>query len=346
MKKYILQHFGIILKKSISCTIIVCFSLTMILPPSYAQMLMNPAPSALAMMPQAGTMVSLSKPFVPVIMKGIKIFPKDPLKFDFIIDLGDTDLADEALENETTKLVKYFLASLTTPEEDMWVNLSPYEKDRIISESFGMTEMGRDLLAQDYMLKQITASLMYPEEGFGKEFWERVYKKSKDLYGTIDISVDTFNKVWIMPEKAVVYNEGTATYITESRLKVMIEEDYFAMQNNLQTPDIRHRTQKKQNIISDSQGVIDEIIREVILPELEREVNEGKNFANLRQVYHAMILATWFKRNLKNSIINKIYTAQNKIDVKDKNIKEKIYQQYIEAFKTGVYNYIKEDYDP
>src|SRR3989338_1386122 len=27
-------------------------------------------------------------------------------------------------------------------------------------------------------------------------------------------------------------------------------------------------------------------------------------------------------------------------------IKEKIYQQYIEAFKQGVYNYIKEDYDP
>src|SRR3989338_10469324 len=27
-------------------------------------------------------------------------------------------------------------------------------------------------------------------------------------------------------------------------------------------------------------------------------------------------------------------------------IKEKIYQQYIEAFKKGVYNYIKEDHDP
>ena len=30
--------------------------------------------------------------------------------------------------------------------------------------SFGLTEMGRDLLAEDYMLKQITASLIYPED--------------------------------------------------------------------------------------------------------------------------------------------------------------------------------------
>jgi hypothetical protein len=34
------------------------------------------------------------------------------------------------------------------------------------------------------------------------------------------------------------------------------------------------------------------------------------------------------------------------IDVEDKQIKEKIYQQYVESFKKGVYNFIREDYDP
>ena len=67
------------------------------------------------------------------------------------------------------KLTKYFLASLAIPDDDQWVNLSPYEKDRIIKDDFGKTEMGRDLLAQDYMLKQITASLIYPEEQFRQE---------------------------------------------------------------------------------------------------------------------------------------------------------------------------------
>ncbi|MCK5342003.1 MAG: HEAT repeat domain-containing protein, partial [Candidatus Heimdallarchaeota archaeon] len=43
-----------------------------------------------------------------------------------------------------------------------------------------------------------------------------------------------------------------------------------------------------------------------------------------------------------------VYIDQNKVkgvDVEDKEIKNKIYNQYIKAFEKGVYNYIKEDYD-
>ena len=54
----------------------------------------------------------------------------------------------------------------------------PYEKDRIVPNSFGLTEMGRDLLAEDYMLKQITASLIYPEDETGKKFWKRIYEEA------------------------------------------------------------------------------------------------------------------------------------------------------------------------
>ena len=36
-------------------------------------------------------------------------------------------------EEEYTKLIKYFLASLTIPDDHQWVNLSPYEKNRIIT---------------------------------------------------------------------------------------------------------------------------------------------------------------------------------------------------------------------
>jgi hypothetical protein len=50
---------------------------------------------------------------------------------------------------------------------------SAYEKGRIIQDNFGKTEMGRDLLSQDYLLKQITSSLMYPESRLGKSFWNK-----------------------------------------------------------------------------------------------------------------------------------------------------------------------------
>ena len=127
------------------------------------------------------------------------------MRFDFILDVGDG--SKPFLREESSKLIKYFLASLTIPEKDLWVNLSPYEKDRVIPQSFGLTEMGRDLLAEDYMLKQITASLIYPEGETGKEFWKRIYEEASKKFGTTNIPVNTFNKVWIVPDKAIVYRK-------------------------------------------------------------------------------------------------------------------------------------------
>jgi hypothetical protein len=59
-------------------------------------------------------------------------------------------------------------------------------------------------------------------------------------------------------------------------------------------------------------------------------------------------LAAWYKRNLKASILNQKYANQKKVnglETGDENFKAKIYDQYLEAFKKGVYDYIKEDYD-
>ncbi|MBF0522531.1 MAG: glycerophosphodiester phosphodiesterase [Candidatus Omnitrophica bacterium] len=312
-------------------------------------------------LPTPGTMVSLSQPFHPAVVKGLKVYPDNPLRFDFILDKGDafsqydperpTGAQGLQLKKESEKLIKYFLASLTIPEKDLWVNLSPYEKDRIIPEAFGQTDMGRDLLAQDYILKQITSSLMYPESKLGKKFWDEIYKKSYELYGVTNVPVDTFNKVWIVPDKAVVYENQNRAFVVEAKLKVMLEEDYVAAQ---QTKDHRLQTidqpsAEKRSVVSGLGSSVSDLTRSVILPAIEKEVNEGQQFAQLRQVYYSLILATWFKRNLRESIFGKAYVGKNKIagvDIKDKEIKEKIYAQYLESFKKGAYNYIKEEYDP
>src|SRR5271167_4253766 len=82
-------------------------------------------------LPEPGKMISLSSKFVPAYVKGISIYPDDPFKFDFIIDTGDMKLNDQQFKEESNKLIKYFMAALTVPEKEDWVNLSPYEKDRI-----------------------------------------------------------------------------------------------------------------------------------------------------------------------------------------------------------------------
>lgn len=306
------------------------------------------AQTILEALPAPGTKVLPSKVFVPSMIKGIKLIPEDPLRFDFIIDNGDSPLEDDEAKEESLKLIKFFLAALTVPEKDLWVNLSPYENNRIIPSNFSQTAMGENLLAQDYLLKQLTASLTYPENKLGKDFWQRVYAKAQKLYNTTEIPVNTFNKVWIVPNKAVVYENGDSAFIAEAHLKVMLEEDYLGLTNNLNNKD-QATDQLKPADVKTISNVSSDIVKEILIPEIEKEVNEGENFAPLRQAYYSMILATWFKRNLKESIFGKIYIEQGKtegIKTADLNTREKIYQQYLEAFKSGVYNYIKEDYDP
>lgn len=90
------------------------------------------------------------------------------------------------------------------------------------------------------------------------------------------------------------------------------------------------------------------VLRELIIPEIEREVNQGKNFAPLRQIYHSLILAKWYKQNIKDSILTKVYTDQNKVEgIVGAGEEEKmaIYDRYMEAYRKGVFSFIKEDYD-
>ncbi len=305
--------------------------------------------------PAPGTMIALTPAYIPAHLMGMTIDPHNTLKFDFLIHKGEGDLSLAQKKQEYTKLVKYFLASLTIPDKDQWVNLSPYEHNRIITANFGKTEMGRDLLGQDYLLKQLTSSLMYPESGFGKKFWDKVYKEGFAQYGNTNIPVNTFNKVWIVPDQSVVYEKGNTAYIIKTHLKLMLEEDYLALYKN--NVVVGSKPTKERAGYEPAPTQINQlgskVIRQIILPALEKEVNEGKNFAQLRQIVSGMILATWYKKALKESLLGEIFADKAKVkgvgNLSSPSVligdPQYIYQQYLKAFKKGVYNYIKEDED-
>ncbi len=92
-----------------------------------------------------------------------------------------------------------------------------------------------------------------------------------------------------------------------------------------------------------------QIIREIVIPALTKEINNGKNFSQLRQIYNSLILAAWYKKKIKDSILSQVYVDKNKVagvNIDDPHEKQKIYEQYLVAFKKGAYNYIKEEVDP
>lgn len=332
--------------KPLSRLIAVSLCLTSVFSPvSYAQ---------LAFLPEAGRMVNMTQPFNSTVIKGVKVYPDNPFKFDFVVSLGDENLSDAAIAIESKKMISYFLASLTMPEKEMWVNLSPYENSRIIPASFGQTEMGKVVLAQDYMLKQMMATALYPENELGKEFWQKIYAEAQSKFGTTNMPVNTFNKVWILPNTAVVYENSkeNTVFVVESSLKVMLEQDYLAANTNKAVQQFGMGQEElsalsqKGNAVS---ALSSQMIKEIVIPALEKEVNEGKNFAALRQVYQGLILASWYKKNLKDSILSKGYVNRGKVmgvNVEDKDITKKIYEQYLAAYRKGVYSYIKEEADP
>lgn len=327
--------------RAISLIVSISVISTAVIPPSYAQSI-----TALNL-PMPGVMVNPSPAFVPVLLKGMTIHPEDPFRFDFIVDSGNTDFNQDEIKKESEKLVKYFMASMTIPKDDLWVNLSPYESDRIIPDELGKTELGRDMLAQDYILKQLTASLIYPEDALGHEFWNKVYAKGQEKFGTTEIPMNTFNKVWIVPESATVYENDKTVYVVESHLKVLLEQDYLAQQNNEENSKIG-ADQLTEAQAKNASSISSQIVREIILPEIEKEVNQGKNFASLRQIYNSLILAKWYKETIKTSLLSQVYIDQKKtsgVELDDKTIKEQIYDQYMKAYKKGVFDFIKKDYD-
>ena len=340
--------------------------------------------SALSYMPAPASLVSLSPEYTPAQLLGIKFYPSDPLKFDFIINRGDSNLASDELKSESTKLINYFLAALTIPEDELWVNLSPYESQRIVADSLGQTDLGKDLLSQDYVLKQLSASVTYPESEIGKNFWKKVYAQASKLFGTNNLPFDTFNKIWIIPNKAQIYEDSDKAIIGESSLKVMMEADYVAMEKSVKTvrpvepvaglksPN-RPNGPNGQNGLNGLNELTSQVMKEVVVPLIEQDVNHGKNFSQLRQVCSAVILAAWFKRRLRQIVesvesvepvaglkssnglnrpnglnVFSRYFDKNKtkgIETSDPAIKQKIYSQYLEAYKKGVYDYIKKDLD-
>lgn len=300
-------------------------------------------PSGIPTLPPPGLRVQPSPPYVPPTFRGIQVHPDNPLILDFILDSGDAVLKLKDLGEVSLRLTKYFLSSLTIPDENLWVNLSPNESDKIIPHDLGQTQMGTDLLGQDYILKQLTSSLLYPEKDSGREYWDSVYSHfGREMDNS---TVNTFNKIWITTDKAKVIERGTFAIIRDSNLKVLMEHDFATLQDAINKKKFGI-DQLTMNEAKQTDKIASEIFKVTILPRITRDVNEGGNFAVLRQIYSSLILAVWYKEVLKRSIVEDLYINKSKTSGvgSSSNVSaDAIYQQYLAAFRIGVFHYIRED---
>ncbi len=309
--------------------------------------------------------------FAPPLLKGVKVLCHEPFCFDFILEKGDGMPTAAEARVDAVRLIKYFLAALTVPETDLWVNLSPYERDRIIPDGFGQTGMGRDLLGLDYLLKKTMAMLLHPDGEVGRRFWAELYARAHERYGTTDVPLDTFNKVWITTDSAEIYerskdegapSQAAVAFVTQARLKVLLETDYVAMsrQRDMAEPsapakDVAMSRQRDMAEPSapakdgEGQFLAKEVLRDIVIPVLEKEVNEGRDFSQLRQMYTSLVLATWYKKKLADALVSRVYADQNKVSGiahNEPGVQQKIWESYAAMFREGVYNLIRDEADP
>ena len=109
--KYILRH----LRKALSAFVMTAFLSNTILTPPFGSLREAYAQSAFVL-PVPGEMVHLSAAYTPPLLKAVKVNLDNPFAFNFIVDIGSGELSDDSLQKESNKLIRYFLASLTTPD--------------------------------------------------------------------------------------------------------------------------------------------------------------------------------------------------------------------------------------
>ena len=169
-------------------------------------------------MPAANQLVQLSQKYDEPTLRGVKVDPTDPFKLTFVYDKGSEWKIDE---KTAADLAQYFFAALITPTKDLWVNLSPFEKDRVIEDTVSETEIGDVFLAQDYLLKQLSSSLTSPDTETGKAYWAELASKSK--ISNLKSENLSMNKIWITPGEIKVYSDKTHTIIADAKLDVQTD---------------------------------------------------------------------------------------------------------------------------
>jgi hypothetical protein len=197
------------------------------------------------------------------------------------------------------------------------VNLRPDAADRVIDPYLERTDMGKVLLAADVQLKKDLARFTSPDTMAGKEYWSRLYAKAESLFQGEDAEIPTMTRPWIVPGEIIVKQAVNGVYIHKAVMNVMLEEDWIGAHpgDAIAGPASGQSASFSDPRVKELNAYSTGLIKELVLPQLTREVNSGKAYAQLRQVFYSLVLAQWFKG--KAAVSGKRLVVSMQIDNKN-----------------------------
>ncbi|WP_407288829.1 hypothetical protein [Streptomyces sp. BP-8] len=166
---------------------------------------------------------------------------------------------------------------LVLDPQKFWVNLNPTEPDRIVDAAMGQTNAGRAMLEADLQMKRTSAKILHPDSATGKEYW-------RQLKSSADGSLCFSSRMWIVPGKVEVRQDGDALYILKAQLDVKTQSDH-----------IDDPYAKPCNADPSTNAHNENLERTLVLPKVVKAVNNDPEYAPLRRAFMARIIAQWVR---------------------------------------------------
>ncbi|MEU0372697.1 hypothetical protein ABZ070_20995 [Streptomyces sp. NPDC006283] len=214
-----------------------------------------------------------------------------------------------------------------TPDK-FWVNLNPDQPDKIMDKTFGKTDAGRVLLDADLEMKHDYAKDMDPREGVGKQYWEAMQ--------AANIPCGHGVRLWIVPKTADVRVEKDGIYILDAPLKVNSEPQ------DVDFPDPNGSCKLTEAQIRTSQRLLEQYV----IPDVEKKVNTGPAYADLRRVYSSRVAAEYIRDQDQDRatdfrpIINSDNVARWPMSDEHKSwTPKKTWDAYMKSYTEGDYSY-------
>ncbi|MGW2180523.1 hypothetical protein ACWCXX_20965 [Streptomyces sp. NPDC001732] len=183
----------------------------------------------------------------------------------------DTELGMRVMQNASADLRTW----LVLDPQKFWVNLNPTEPDRIVDSALGRTNAGRVMLEADLQMKRTEAKILHPDSETGKRFW-------RELRSSADGSLCFSSRMWIVPGRVEVREDGGSLYILKALLDVKTEAEHIddpSAESCSADPAVDAHNEKLE--------------RTLVLPEIVKAVNTAPEYAPLRRAYMARIVAQW-----------------------------------------------------
>ena len=239
------------------------------------------------------------------------------VNFDYFFDAQKADGTYAGIDpiNSTLIGTTAFMTGLAIPNDKFWVNLAPWEPDRIIDDELKQSDVGRIMLEADLQMKKDFSNYGNPcASQIGKEYWMFLDGKREALVqqcmrtfpGEIKDGDNVYfgyvTRHWIVPDEVYAYTNGSEIYIINATLTISSEpvtDHASVMVNNQDVGTLSRSCQEELNrsAIEFSQYA-KELEDSMILPYVVADVNQAERYGDLRDVYFALALAQWYKSNI------------------------------------------------